>query len=88
MNTGRRVVMVLMATGRMTPAEAEPLLAVWDESRETTWILATCLVMICLAQCNVHVLMHFFDAQLPALAGVAHTAFVPIADQLQVLSRE
>jgi hypothetical protein len=43
--------------GRITPAEAERLLAAWDESLETAWILAISLVMVCLAHLNVHLLV-------------------------------
>jgi hypothetical protein len=75
MNTDRRVILALIAMGRITPAEAERLLAAWDESLETAWILAISLVMVCLAQLNVHslvpTLMHFFNAQVPALAEAA-----------------
>jgi hypothetical protein len=38
MNTDRRVILALIAMGRITPAEAERLLAAWDESFETAWI--------------------------------------------------
>ncbi len=82
MNTDRRVILALIAMGRITPAEAERLLAAWDESRESAWILAISLVMVCLAQLNVHslvpTLMHFFNALVPALAEAARKALSPI----------
>lgn len=77
MNTDRRAILALIATGRITPAEAERLLAVWNESRETAWILAFSLAVICMAQPHVHSLLplaHFLNAQLQAVAeAVRHT---------------
>jgi hypothetical protein len=81
MNTDRRVVLTVIAMGRITPAEAERLLAAWDESLETAWILA-----ICLAQLNVHslvpTLMQFFNAQVPAPAEAARKALSPITGSI------
>lgn len=81
MNTDRRVILTLIAMGRTTPAEAEQLLAAWDESRETAWILAISLAIVCLAQLNVHLLvptlMHL-NAQVPAPAEAACKALSPI----------
>ena len=86
MNTDRRVVLTVIAMGRITPAEAERLLAVWDESRETAWILAISLVLVCLAQLNVHslvpTLMQFFNAQVPAPAEAARKALSPITGSI------
>ena len=82
MNTDRRVILTLIAVGRTTPAEAERLLAEWDESRESAWILAISLVMVCLARLNMHslvpTLMHFFNALLPAPTEAARRALSPI----------
>lgn len=82
MHTDRRFILTLIAMGRITPAEAERLLAAWDESRETAWILAASLAMVCLAQLNVHSLTHLFYAQISALAEVAHQAFLPITGSI------
>lgn len=79
MNTDRRAILALIAMGRITPAEAERLLSAWNESRETAWILAFSLAIACLAQLNLHELlpaiMHFFNAQVPALAEAIRHAF-------------
>ncbi len=91
MNTDRRVILALIAVGRITPAEAERLLAAWDEILKTAWILAISLVMVCLAQLNVHSLvprpMHFFNAQVPALAERARKARSPITGPITDLTQ-
>ncbi|MGA8088401.1 MAG: hypothetical protein WCA10_13925 [Terracidiphilus sp.] len=81
MNTDRRAILSLVAMGRITAAEAERLLAAWNESRETAWIVGLCLAFACLAQLNLHellILMHFCSAQIPALAEAVHRALSPI----------
>ncbi len=84
MNTDRRVILSLLAMGRITAAEAERLLAAWNESRETAWIVGLCLAFACLAQLHLRellpILMHFCSAQVPALAGAVHHALSPIAE--------
>jgi len=84
MNTDRRAILALIAMGRITPAEAERLLAAWNESRETTWILALSLAVVLAAQLNVHqllpALVHLFNAQVPALAEAVRHALSPITD--------
>ena len=84
MNTDRRTILALIAMGRITPAEAERLLAAWDESRETAWILAFSLAVLCMAQLHVHSLLpgllHFFNVAVPALAGAVRHALSPITD--------
>jgi hypothetical protein len=86
MNTDRRAILSLVATGRITAAEAERLLAAWNDSRETAWILAFGLAVACLAQLHVRellpILMHFFNAQVPVLAEAVHRALSPITDVL------
>ena len=82
MNSDRRTILTLIAAGRITPAQAERLLAVVNESRETAWILALCLAGACVAQ--VHLLkvlpslVHFFITQVPALAETTLHALGPI----------
>ncbi len=82
MNTDRRVILSLVAIGRITAAEAERLLAAWNEGRETAWIVGFCLAFGCLAQLHLRevlpMLMHFCSAQLPALAEAAHHALSTI----------
>lgn len=72
MNTDRRVILDLIAMGRITPAEAERLLTAWNESRETAWILVASLAFALLAQLHTHevlqMLNHLISVQLPALA--------------------
>lgn len=84
MNSDRRAILALVAMGRITPGQAERLIAAWNDSRETVWILAISLAFAGLAQLNLHelatALVHFFNAQVPALAEAIHHAFSPIAD--------
>lgn len=86
MNIERRAILSLVANGRITVAEAERLLAAWNDSRETAWILMLCLVPVCLAQLHLHELapglMHFFNVEIPVLAEVMRHALSPITDLL------
>lgn len=86
MNTDRRAILSLVATGRITASEAERLLAAWNDSRETAWILALSLGFALLGQIRLRevlsILMHLFNAQIPVLAGAVHHAFSPITDLL------
>jgi hypothetical protein len=86
MNTDRRAILSLVATGRITAAEAERLLAAWNDSREMVWILALGLAFACLAQLHLRellpMLMHLFNAQVPALAEAIRHGLSPIADLL------
>ena len=74
MSTDRRAILALIAMGRITPAEAERLLAAWNESRETAWILVASFGFALLAQLNMHDLLptlrHLVGAQFPALANM------------------
>ena len=84
MNTDRRAILSLVAMGRITAAEAERLLAAWNESRETAWIVGVCLAIAFLAQLHLRellpILMHFCNAQIPALAEGVHHALRPITE--------
>ena len=86
MNTDRHAILSLVAMGRITAAEAERLLAVWNESRETAWIVGLCLAFACLAQLHLRellpMLMHFCSAQIPALAEAVHHALSPIVEPI------
>jgi hypothetical protein len=83
MNTDRRAILTLVATGRITASEAERLLVAWNDSRETVWILALSLAFALLAQLHLRelpvILMHLFNAH-SALAEAVHHAFSPITD--------
>ena len=84
MNSDRRTILALIAMGRITPAQAERLLAAWNESRETAWILVLCALFACLAQLHLHELLpglvHFLNAQVPALAEATRKALSPITE--------
>jgi hypothetical protein len=60
MNNDRRAILSLVAMGRITPREAERLLAVWP-SREEALVLLLALVWIALPSMSAW------------LAGIAHT---------------
>ena len=77
MSTDRRAILALIAMGRITPAEAERLLAAWNESRETAWILVASFGFALLAQLHLQELLpmlkHLVSAQIPALANILGT---------------
>ena len=58
MNRERQAILSLVALGRITPREAERLLAAWNAGREEWWAIGACTA-VCIAQ------------SLPALAGLA-----------------
>ena len=72
MNTDRRAILALIAMGRITPAEAERLLAAWNEGRETAWILAASVAFVLQAQLHLHELVpminHLISTQASILA--------------------
>ncbi len=43
MKRDRRAILSLVALGRITPGEAERLLAVWNEGREELWVMVACV---------------------------------------------
>ena len=44
MEKERQIILSLIALGRITPREAERLLAVWSLGREEFWIIAACMI--------------------------------------------
>ena len=50
MQTDRRTILSLVASGRITSAEAERLLVLSNERTETIWTLAACLAAVLLLQ--------------------------------------
>lgn len=72
MSTDRRAILALIAMGRITPGEAERLLAAWNESREMAWILVAALGFAVLAQFHLHdvvaTLRQLMNTQVSALA--------------------
>jgi hypothetical protein len=89
MNSDRRSILALIAMGRITPAQAERLLAVANEGRETAMILALCLAYACLAQLHLHELlpglMHLLSAQIPALSESVQHVLSPITGPISNL---
>lgn len=83
MNSDQRTILALIATGRITPAQAERLLSALNESREMVWLVALCLAGACLAQFRLSELLplvHFCNTQIPAMAQAVHLALSPITD--------
>ena len=54
MNSEKRTILALIASGRITAAEAERLLRLGNEAREELCIVAACL-LICAAQLHMRV---------------------------------
>ncbi len=65
METDRRMILRLVALGRISPMEAERLLIAWNDGRETIWTLAACIAAALFAQPH-------WQAMLPGLTHVAH----------------
>jgi len=61
----RRVILSLLGAGRITAAEAERLIAAWEDAREWAWIAIGC-VAISLLQTHPHL-------SLGGLGGFLHT---------------
>ena len=77
MNNHRRAVLQLLATGRITPPQAERLLIDRNDSQETLWAFAAAVAAACLAQLNLRQLptqlAHTAHALLPgSLLGLQH----------------
>jgi hypothetical protein len=83
MNTDRRAILSLVATGRITASEAERLLVAWNDSRETVWILVLSLAFALLAELHLRelpaILMHMFNAH-SALGEAVHHVLSPITN--------
>ena len=63
MYTNRRAILSLVALRRITPAEAERLIAACSNDREAWWLLAGCALCAGLLQMQPHALagmMHLF----------------------------
>ena len=48
MNHDRHTILQLVAVGRLSPAEAERLLAAWSLKREDAWLFLACLLIFVL----------------------------------------
>jgi len=55
----REAILSLLALGRITPREAERLLAAWNAGREEVWVICACIA-VCAAEA------------LPPLSRLAH----------------
>jgi hypothetical protein len=84
MKNERRTILALIAMGRITPAQAERLLGTLNEGRETVWLLVLCLAYAALAQLHLHEwmpgLLHFLNAQAPAMAEAVHQGFSRVTE--------
>jgi hypothetical protein len=69
MHRERQTILSLLALGRITPREAERLLAAWNAGREELWIFATCAAAG-LAQC-LSPLAHLAQSFSPMHHGLA-----------------
>ena len=72
MHRERQAILSLVALGRITPREAERLLAAWNAGREEMWIIGACAVFV-LAQ-SLAPLTHLVQAFL-----FMHHSMAPIA---------
>jgi hypothetical protein len=68
MQQDRRTILSLVALGRITPAEAERLLIVWNETREGVLVFIACIVLALFSQIkmqqDLRALLHFAYAML------------------------
>jgi hypothetical protein len=76
MNTDRRAILSLVAMGRITPREAERLLAVWPNGDEAVLRLALCLAFAALVLPGLKEMFaeftHVVAALMPSLLATAH----------------
>jgi hypothetical protein len=75
----RSFILQLVARGRITPDEADHLLADWNDSWQFVWIVAACFAAASLNQPHLHaalpVLMHHLNALLPGgITSLHHAA--------------
>lgn len=62
----RQAILSLVALGRITPREAERLLAAWNSGREEIWVIGAC-VAACAAQGLAPLIPTLLPGGLPAL---------------------
>jgi len=74
----RRAIFSLIATGRITPAQAERLLAIANERTEALLALVLCVGALFLMQISRHnilpEMLHFFRSLIPAAAAALNNA--------------
>jgi hypothetical protein len=69
MSRDRRALLQLIAWGRVTPAEAERLLMLWNTDRETLWVVGACLILAVMGETHMHGIpgaVHAVRSLLPA----------------------
>lgn len=69
MRKDRHAILQLVALGRVTPAEAERLLLLSNESRETAWIFSACLVLAVFGELHAHLQIPFAGSEAHSLAA-------------------
>ncbi|MFZ0747043.1 MAG: hypothetical protein WAM85_21750 [Terracidiphilus sp.] len=78
MNQDRRIILSLVAMGRVTPREAERLLVALSNGDEITLRLAVCLAVAWVTLPQLHELLvglgHSFNALVPGLMVAGHHA--------------
>ena len=72
MNTDRRAILSLVATGRITPRDAERLLAVWRDSDDALVRMVLCLAFAWLVMSHMGDLFVGISSMLLALAPSLH----------------
>jgi hypothetical protein len=73
MNREHQTILSLVALGRITPRDAERLLAAWNAGREEVWAIGVCAAA-CVAQ-SLPALAHLAHQLLPGgLPGLLHAA--------------
>ncbi len=84
MNNHRRIILQLLALGRVTAAEADRLLIASDHVQETLWALIACVALACLAGPHLHQL-------LSGLLHIAHSlkleSFISLHHALSLITR-
>ena len=75
MNTDRRAILSLIAMGRITPAQAERLLVVWNDRSDAVWALAAVVTAALFAQDFSHgfvpEILHGLRSLMPGFVSLA-----------------
>jgi hypothetical protein len=79
----RTTILGLVAAGRISAAEAERLLRVWNDAREELWIVAACL-LICVTQIHLHLSL---DGTGHLIEGFAHEVFNAWSAAFSILTK-
>jgi len=79
MNQDRRAIYQLLAQGRISPAQAERLIAAFGAERETAWVVAGCAAIVLFAQLHIlapavlHIVREMVAGGLPALHHIVNS---------------